>query len=351
MRLRPLGRTGLQVSELTLGCMSFGEQRPEGFFDPIQTDVREATRLVDLALDSGVNLFDTADIYGDGASEEILGRALGPRRRSVFIATKAGGPMGNRPDQAGLSHRYLMSACEASLQRLRTDYVDLYQVHYPDPQTPLDETLRALDDLVRSGKVRHVGASNFGAYLLTKGLWLSDRANGVSFSSLQVQYNLLLRDIEDEILPLCKEEGIGVLVWGPLASGFLSGKYRRGQPLPRESRLAAWKHMFQRYDTDEKWRAIEELMRIAASGDVTPSQLAIQWLLARPISSVIVGARTVAQLEDNLRADERPVPVGALEKLTALSLPAPRYPFGKFSPPTRAFPRQPGGRRPGTDAE
>src|ERR687886_1654928 len=239
MEYRQLGRSGLRVSAITLGTMGFGGT---GWATPVgQIDVAGARRQIDLARDAGVNLFDTADIYSSGLSEEILGKALGADRDEVLVATKVRLPMGDGPNDAGLSRHHIMRSAEASLRRLGTDYIDLYQVHEWDGQTPLEETLQALDDLVRSGKVRYVGCSNYAAWQLTKALWTSEREGVARFVSQQVYYSLQARDIENEIVPLAIDQGIGILVWSPLAGGLLSGKYRRGEQGPEGTpHLAGW---------------------------------------------------------------------------------------------------------------
>jgi len=320
---------GLLVSELALGGMTFGWGRPGGRFDAIQAPAAEADRIIGVALDRGINLIDTANIYGDGGSEEIIGRALEGRRDRVVVATKVRGPMGPSPEDKGLSRRHIIAACEASLRRLRISTIDLYQVHYPDPATPIEETLSALHALVRAGKVRHVGACNFGSYLTTKALWISDRFGLARLATLQQQYSLVVRAIEEEILPLCLAEDLGVLAFSPLAHGFLSGKYRRGEPPPPASRLAQFTHVLERHDVDRDWAVVDEVRRVAAELGTTPSRVAHAWVMAQPgVSSVIVGARTVAHLEDSLGAAELDLPAEAMARLDQLSRIPLRYPFG-----------------------
>src|SRR5919202_319225 len=239
MEYRQLGRSGLRVSALTMGTMTFGGR--DQFANVGNTDVAGARRQIDLALDAGVNVVDTADVYSRGVSEEIIGEALEGRRDRVLLATKVRMPMGEGPNDAGLSRQHIVEACEASLRRLRTDHIDLYQVHEWDGQTPLEETLGALDDLVRSGKVRYIGCSNYAAWQLMKALGVSERRGLERFVSQQVYYSLQSRDIEHEIVPVCLDQGVGILVWSPLAGGLLSGKYRRGHAGPEGSRqLLDW---------------------------------------------------------------------------------------------------------------
>ena len=228
MEFRSLGSSGLQVSLVGLGCNNFGRR----------CDAEQTRAVVHRALDEGVNFFDTADMYGErGGSEELLGKALGSRRDDIVLATKFGAPMGDAPDQRGASRRWIQRALEASLRRLGTDYIDLYQLHFPDASTPQEETLRALDDLVRAGKVRYLGCSNFASWQLVDALWISRDSGLSSYVSAQNLYNLLDRRIERELVPACREFGVGVLPYFPLASGFLTGKYRRGRPAPRGTRM------------------------------------------------------------------------------------------------------------------
>jgi aryl-alcohol dehydrogenase-like predicted oxidoreductase len=337
MRHVQLGRCGIFVSELGLGAMTFGSGG-DGFFGTIQTTPSEADRILGRSLEEGVNLIDTADVYGNGASETFLGRALEGRRHSVILATKVGSPMGPGRNERGHSRRYLLAACEASLKRLRTDFVDLLQLHVPDPATEPEESLGALDDLVRSGKVRYAGVSNVGAYALTKYLWVAERESLPRMASIQLQYSLLVRDIEDELLPMCAKEGVGVLTWSPLASGFLTGKYKQGQAPAPETRLGAWKSVgadiYARHAVERKWAVVREVERVAAEISASPSQVAIAWLLARPgVSSVVIGARTVEQVQDNLRAASTRLTPEAVSRLDALNAPIPRYPFGQMRQP------------------
>src|SRR3982751_6564684 len=271
MDYRELGRSGLRVSALTLGTMTFGGG---GKFAHVgSTDVEGAKRQVAMALDAGVNMIDTADVYSDGASEEILGKAVGDRRDDVLIATKARMTMGPGPNDAGLSRHYLIRACEASLRRLGTDYIDLYQVHEWDGVTPLEETLTALDDLVRSGKVRYVGCSNYGAWQMMKALGISDARHLERFASHQLYYSLQNRDIEHEIVPAALDQGVGILVWSPLAGGLMSGKYRRGVQAPEGSRhLSEWSEP-PVHDEDKLYDTIEVAVKVGESHGVSAAQV------------------------------------------------------------------------------
>ena len=254
------------------------------------------------ALERGINLFDTANIYNAGESEVVVGRAIADRRDKVVLATKGRGPMGPGPNDSGASRGHLMRALDASLRRLKTDYIDLYYQHTPDYATPIEETLRAFDDMVRAGKVRYIGCSNFRAWRLMEALWTSDRLNLHRFSCIQPLYNIVNRDIEVELLPLCREYGIGVVSYSPLARGILSGKYRAGQPYPEGSRAARNdKRMQQAELRDESFVVADEIGRYCAERGVAMSQFALAWCLANPIvTSVIIGPRTREQFEDNL---------------------------------------------------
>jgi aryl-alcohol dehydrogenase-like predicted oxidoreductase len=326
MEYRQLGRSGLRVSSLTLGTMTFGGR---GQFQAIgETDVEGARRQFDMALDAGVNLIDTADVYSAGAAEEIVGRALSGRRDQVLLATKARFPMGDGPNDAGLSRHHLISACEASLRRLGTDYVDLYQVHEWDGQTPLEETLAALEHLVQSGKVRYVGCSNFAGWQVLKALGVADRLGLARFASHQVYLSLQERSAEYEIVPSALDQGLGLLIWSPLAGGLLSGKYRRGQAPPPGSRHASEWDEPPVYDEDKLYDTIEVLVEIAEHRDVSPAQVALGWLLKRPgVTSVIIGARTDDQLADNLAAADLDLSDDEMAGLESVSRPPLIYPY------------------------
>jgi aryl-alcohol dehydrogenase-like predicted oxidoreductase len=326
MDYRQLGHSGLRVSSLTLGTMTFGGR---GNFAKVgATDAETATRQVDMCLDAGVNLIDTADIYSDGLSEEIVGKTLRGRRERVLLATKARMPMGEGPNDAGLSRHHLIRACEASLRRLGTDYIDLYQVHEWDGATPLEETLDALDHLVRSGKVRYIGCSNYAGWHLMKALGISERRGYQRFISQQIYYSLQSRDAEYELVPAGLDQGVGILVWSPLAGGLLSGKYRRDQDMPEGSRhLTDWNEP-PVHDEDQLYDIIDALVEIAEAHDVSPAQVAMAWTLGRPgVASVVIGARTEEQLADNLGAADLTLDDDERARLDELSAPRLMYPY------------------------
>jgi aryl-alcohol dehydrogenase-like predicted oxidoreductase len=326
MRYRQLGASGLRLSVLTMGTMTFGGRG--GFASVGSTDLEEARRQVDRCLEAGVNLIDTANVYSDGLSEEICGQVLEGRRDEVLVATKARMPMGDGPNDAGLSRHHLIAQCEASLRRLRTDRIDLYQVHEWDGQTPLSETLEALDDLVRTGKVRYVGCSNYAGWQLMKALGISERRGLARFVSQQIHYTLQAREAEYELVPVSIDQGLGLLVWSPLAGGLLSGKYRRDEPGPRESRLlSGWDEPPVR-DQEKLYDIVEVLVEVAKDRGASPAQVALAWLLDRPaVTSVIVGARTSDQLADNLGAADLSLSAEELARLEEVSRPPLLYPY------------------------
>ncbi len=302
MEYRVLGRSGLKVSVLTLGTMTFGGKGP--FAKVGATDAAGARRMVDLCLDAGINFYDTADIYSNGLSEEIVGAAIEGRRDRLLIASKARFPMGDGPNDRGLSRHHLIQACEASLKRLGTDRIDLYQLHEWDGLTPLEETLEALRHLVGSGKVRYVGASNFSGWHLMKALGIAERDRLPRFISQQIHYTLEAREAEQELVPITLDQGLGILVWSPLAGGLLSGKYRRGQAHPDGRLLQEWKEP-PIYDEPRLYDIVEALVSIGAARNVSPAQVALAWLLGRPgVTSVVIGARTEEQLKQNLGAGD-----------------------------------------------
>jgi len=326
MDYRQLGHSGLRVSSLTLGTMTFGGR--DKFANVGTTDVEGATRQIDMCLDAGINLIDTADVYSNGLSEEIVGRAVRGRRDRVLLATKARMPMGDGPNDAGLSRHHLIRACEASLRRMDTDYVDLYQVHEWDGATPLEETLGALDHLVSSGKVRYIGCSNYAGWHLMKALGISERRGLQRFVSQQIYYSLQARDAEYELVPVALDQGVGILVWSPLAGGLLSGKYRRGQQGPEGSRqLTDWNEPPVR-DEDGLYDIVDALVEIAEEHDASPAQIALAWLLGRPgVASVVIGARTDEQLADNLGAADLVLGDEERARLDELSAPPLLYPY------------------------
>jgi aryl-alcohol dehydrogenase-like predicted oxidoreductase len=294
MEYRNLGDSGLKISLAGLGCNNFG----------MRCDADQTRAVVHRALDEGVNFFDSADIYGNrGGSEELLGRALGGRRRDVIVASKFGMPMGDGPYLRGASRRYIVSAVEASLKRLGTDYIDLYQLHQPDPDTPQEETLSALDDLVRGGKVRYLGNSNFSGWQIADAGWIS-RSRGIArYVSAQNQYSLLDRRIEREVIPACERFGVGMLPYFPLASGFLTGKYRRGSELPEGTRLALMKPMAKQVVTEHNFDILEKLEEFARRREHTIVELAMSWLACQPtVASVIAGATRPEQVTENVKA-------------------------------------------------
>jgi aryl-alcohol dehydrogenase-like predicted oxidoreductase len=326
MEYRQLGRSGLRVSVLTMGTMTFGGR---GAFSRVgTTDVADATRQIDLCLDAGVNLIDTANVYSGGLSEEIVGQAMKGRWNRALVATKARMPMGDGPNDAGLSRHHLINECEASLRRLGTDHIDLYQVHEWDGQTPLEETLAALDELVHAGKVRYIGCSNYAGWHLMKALATSERHDLARFVSQQIYYSLQARDAEYELIPIALDQGLGVLVWSPLAGGLMSGKYRRGQQAPEGSRhLSDWNEPPVR-DEDKLYDTVEEVVRIADAHGVSPAQVALAYLLGRPaITSLVVGARTEEQLADNLKAAELTLSAEERARLDEVSAPPLIYPY------------------------
>ena len=328
MQQRQLGSSGLRVSALTLGTMTFGGSG--GFAKVGDTDLAGARRQIDMCRDAGVTLIDTADIYSTGASEEIVGEALEGRRDDWLVATKARFTMGEGANDAGLSRHHLMRACEASLRRLRTDHIDLYQLHEWDGQTPLEETLGALEHLVDQGKVRYVGCSNYTAWQMVKALGISDARGLPRFVSAQVYYSLQERSLEHEILPACIDQGLGILVWSPLAGGLLSGKYRRGENAPEGTRRVEIDERGEPpvYDVDGLYDTIDVLVDIAEGHGVSAAQVALAWLLGRPaVASVIVGARTDEQLADNLRAAELELSDTERDHLEGVSRPPLPYPL------------------------
>ncbi len=300
MEYRPLGRTGLRVSVLSIGAMTFGDGGV--FMKGATSSNDEARRVFDASIDAGVNLVDTADIYSNGGSEVLTGERIRGKRHTVLLATKCRFPSGPGPNGGGATRHHIVRSCEASLKRLGTDVIDLYQIHMQDGTTPIEETMRALDDLVAAGKVRYVGCSNYTGYRLTEALWASDKRNQVRFESVQLQWSLAMRDCEREMIPASRAFGLGVLVWSPLASGLLSGKYDR-TTTPTGTRLAIWGDTWKRVATERNFVIIDTLRAIAAERGTTVAAVAIAWLLARPeTTSIILGARTVEQLDGNLAA-------------------------------------------------
>lgn len=326
MEYRLLGRSGLKVSVLTLGTMTFGGA---GFFAKTgSSDVKEARRLIDICRDAGINLIDTANVYSKGLSEEITGEALDGARQDLMVATKARFPMGDGPNDRGLSRRHLIAECEASLRRLRRDYIDLYQLHEWDGQTPLEETMEAMDTLLKSGKVRYIGCSNFSGWHIMKALGIADRAYSSRFVSQQIYYSLQGREAEYELLPISLDQGLGIMVWSPLAGGLLTGKYRRGKPQPNSGRhLQNWGEP-PIYDEAKLYDTIEVLVAIAEARKVPAAQVAMAWTLGRPaITTLVIGVRNEDQLKANLPAADLKLTAEERDKLDKVSAPTLIYPY------------------------
>lgn len=329
MDYRQLGRSGLKLSTLTLGTMTFGGQG--AFAKTGNTDMKGAQRLIDMSLDAGVNSIDTADIYSAGVCEEIVGEALeGGRREKMILATKVRFPTGTKgPNERGLSRHHIIRACEASLKRLRTDHIDLYWCHEWDGLTPLEETLAAFDDLTRAGKIGYVGVSNFSGWHVMKAIATAEREGLIRPIAQQIHYTLQAREAEYELLPIGVDQGVGSVIWSPLAGGLLSGKYRRGKPEPEGTRKAAnWDEPPVR-DVEALYDIVEVLVELSeARGDASAAQLALAWLLTRPsVSSLVIGARTEAQLEDNLKAASLELTAEEVARLEAVSRPPLLYPY------------------------
>ncbi|GHH76798.1 aldo/keto reductase [Streptomyces sulfonofaciens] len=345
MEYRQLGRSGLRVSALTLGTMTFGGQ---GMFGALGSlGVREADRQIGMALEAGVNLIDTADMYSGGVSEEIVGEVVEKRRDGVLLSTKARMVLGEGPNDGGASRFHLVRQLEASLRRLRTDHVDIYHIHEWDGQTPLEETMEALDTMVRSGKVRYLGVSNYTGWQLMKALAVSDAHGYQRFVCNQIYYSLESRDSEYELLPLSVDQGLGVLVWSPLAGGLLSGKYRRGRDAPEGTRQVdeRWNEPPVR-DREKLYDTVEVQVQIADAHGVSPAQVALAWLLTKPaVSSLVIGARKDEQLGDNLAAANLTLAPDERAALDRVSAPAMIYPHwhqanlakDRFSPADRVL--------------
>ena len=323
MNYRSLGKTGLRVSELCFGTMTFGG---DGIFKAIGTTGQaEADRLVGVCLDAGINFFDTADVYSSGQAEQILGKALAPHRKEVVVATKVRGRVGPGPNAVGLSRGHILDGIDASLRRLGTDYIDLYQIHGFDALAPWEETLRALDDLARAGKVRYVGASNLAAWQLMKALGISQRDGLARFETIQSYYSIAGRDLERELVPLMESEQVGLLIWSPLAGGFLSGKFSREQKGPDATRRATFN--FPPVDQARGYVVLDVLADVAREQQTSVARIALAWLLHQPVTtSVIIGARDEAQLRDNLASAEVKLTADQLERLDKASALPVEYP-------------------------
>jgi aryl-alcohol dehydrogenase-like predicted oxidoreductase len=340
IKYRNLGSAGVKVSNLCLGAMTFGEADEKSFMHKVGSDEDTAHTVLDRALAAGINFIDTADVYGqDGLSERVLGSWLTSRkaRDKTVIATKFRFTMGDGPNRSGASRYRIVKCCEDSLRRLGTDRIDLYQIHMQDITVPEEETLRALDDLVRAGKVLYVGCSNYAAYRLMSSLWIAKTNHLSRYVTLQAQYSLLSRDIEREHVPLCRTEGLGILPWSPLAGGFLTGKFEKGKPPQGGTRLGEKAERFARYDLERNWKILDAVRAVASELGSTPPAVSLAWLLAKPqVTSVIFGARTPEQLDDNLAATElelAPRHVQQLDEASAFDLGYP-YSFIQSTQPT-----------------
>ncbi|HUJ62502.1 MAG TPA: aldo/keto reductase [Kofleriaceae bacterium] len=330
MKYRNLGAAGVKVSTLCLGAMTFGEADDKSFMHKAGSDEATAHAVLDRAVAAGINFVDTADVYGqDGLSERVLGSWLAQRgaRDKIVLATKFRFTMGDGPNRSGASRYRIVKCCDDSLRRLRTDRIDLYQIHMQDITVPEDETLRALDDLVSAGKVLYIGCSNYAAYRVSHALHLAHTHSWARYVTLQAQYSLLVRDIEREHVPLCRSEGLGILPWSPLAAGFLSGKFERGKPPARDARLGM-KDRFARYDSERNWKILDAVRAVATELGATPAAVSLAWLIAKPqVSSVIFGARTVEQLDANLPAAELELSARHVELLDQASAFDLGYPY------------------------
>jgi aryl-alcohol dehydrogenase-like predicted oxidoreductase len=331
MEYRTLGRSGVKVSTLCLGAMTFGEADEKSFMHKVSCDEQTAHAIMSRALELGVNFIDTADVYGqDGLSERVVGSWLAKERNRdrVVLATKFRFRMGEGPNASGASRYRIVRTVEESLRRLRTDRIDLYQVHMQDIDTPEDETLRALDDLVTQGKVLYLGASNYAAYRLVDSLWTSRSEHRAAFVGLQMQYSLVSRELEREHIPLCQKFGLGVLPWSPLGAGFLTGKYDKDRPPPAGARLEKWKDRLASFDTPRNWRILAAVREVAAARGATPTAVSLAWVVQKPaVCSAIFGARSVEQLDQCAAAAELKLSADEMKQLDAASAPELGYPY------------------------
>ncbi|SOC24362.1 aldo/keto reductase [Thalassospira xiamenensis] len=342
MEYRQLGNSGLRVPALSFGAGTFGGQGPLfGAWGTI--DAREARRMIDISLEAGLNMFDSADVYSDGASEQVLGEAIKGRRDKIILSTKLALPVGDGPNDFGTSRHRLITATEAALRRLGTDYIDLLQLHAFDAFTPVEEVLSTLDDLVRAGKLRYIGVSNFAGWQIMKSLAVSDRLGYSRYVAHQVYYSLVGRDYEWDLTPLAQDQGLGALVWSPLGWGRLTGKIRRGTPIPDGSRLHETAQFGPPVEEDHLYDIVDVLDELSAETGKTVPQIAINWLLQRPtVASVIIGARNEQQLRDNLGAVGWSLSSDQITRLDAVSKRQPPYPhypyyiqegFARLNPP------------------
>ena len=327
MRMRKVGNTDLMVSEICLGTGSFGGRGMYKMSGDIQQ--KEADEIVGTALDSGVNFFDTAEIYSDGLAEEILGKALEARRKEAVIVTKVAPKRPGENTAGGYTYDHVIQICEGCLKRLRTDYIDIFELHIFDPHTPMEETLKALDDLVRQGKVRSIGCSNFSGWQLMKGLAISDAKGYARFSTLEAKYSLVLRDLENELIPCAVDQNVSIFAYSPLNGGFLSGKYDRDKPWPTGARFPSkeaagpWA-----VDYDLLYGIVDEMKKIAAARGVSVSDVALNYLLQKPaITSLIIGVRRIDQLKANLSASGWDLTAEEVASLDRVSMPMPLYPY------------------------
>jgi aryl-alcohol dehydrogenase-like predicted oxidoreductase len=342
LKYNQLGRTGLFVSEICLGAMTFGGGSDAGIWKAIGSlEQSEVDRLVDRSLQSGVNFFDTADVYSFGQSERLLGQSfknLGVARKDVVIATKVFGEVGRGPNDKGASRGHIMDSVHGSLERLQTDHIDLYQIHGNDPVTPIEETLRALDDLTRQGLVRYIGVSNWAAWKIAKSVERSNARGFARFETLQAYYSIAGRELERELVPMLTGEGLGLMVWSPLAGGLLSGKFGPGANTPEGARRSTFD--FPPVDKEHAWPIVEAMREIGAAHGVSVARVALAWLLAKPhVMSVIIGAKTIEQLDDNIAAADLTLSGEEMARLDEVSALSPEYPGWMFA-------RQTGGRRP-----
>jgi aryl-alcohol dehydrogenase-like predicted oxidoreductase len=338
MRKRFLGKTGLQVSELCLGTANFGAK---GVYEASgRIEQKDADYIVNMALDAGINFFNTAERYSYGIAEKVFGKALGKRRQEAIVITKINPARTPGVNDGGLSRKHIIEGCNASLKRLGTDYIDIYEIHEFDPHTPLETALRAMDDLVRSGKVLHIGCSNFTGWQLMKSLAISDMHGWERFITLEARYSLASRTIENELVPVCIDQDVAILAWSPLHGGYLSGKYRKGKPMPKGARFEDLEDKFWAVEPEKLFDIVEELDRIAKEHNATISQAALNYLLKKAgIDSLIIGIRTAKQLEDNLNATEWQMTVEEIERLNLVSEPKKEYPYFVFDPELDAYVR------------
>ena len=331
MKYRNLGAAGVKVSNLCLGAMTFGEADEKSFMHKVGSDEATAHAVLDRALAAGINFIDTADVYGqDGLSERVLGNWMAARgaRDKIVLATKFRFTMGEGANRSGASRYRIVKCCEDSLRRLKTDRIDLYQIHMQDITVPEEETLRGLDDLVRAGKIHYLGASNYAAYRLMDSLWLAKSGHLSRYVTLQAQYSLLVRDLEREHVPLCRETGLGILPWSPLAGGFLTGKFEQGKPPVAGTRLGEKATRFAQYDQPRNWKILDAVRAVATEVGATPGVVSLAWLLAKPqVTSVIFGARDVAQLDANLAAGDLELSAKHVEVLDQASAFELGYPY------------------------